>query len=154
MYRYTAGKMDWFASGLPREGTMAAHATAGDVARPDVPTCGLRERVADVARRTEAAGWDVCVVLDDDAVVLGLLASDALRADATTIAEDAMREAPSTYRPHVALEKIVEALEGRSRASVLITTSAGRLVGLLRRQDAEETAQRTRRRREARSRSN
>src|SRR5712691_8179166 len=91
VFRYTAGKMDWFASGLPREGRTASHPRAGDVARRDVPTCRLRERVEDVARGAREAGWDLCVVVDDDRVVLELLEAVVLGGDPAAVAENVMR---------------------------------------------------------------
>ena len=83
-----------------------------------------------------AAGWSQCVVVDDDRVVLGLLDGEALEGDAATAA-DAMREGPTTIRPHVTLDDTVKSLAARRREQVLVTTSEGRLVGLLRRADAE-----------------
>ncbi len=51
VYRYQAGKADWFASGLPREGKEAHVPRVADVAKRDVATCRLDERVADVRDR-------------------------------------------------------------------------------------------------------
>jgi hypothetical protein len=45
VYDYTAGKADWFASGLPKEGTLASVPTIGGAARQDVPTCAPAEKV-------------------------------------------------------------------------------------------------------------
>jgi CBS domain-containing protein len=84
-----------------------------------------------------AAGWSLCVVLDDERVVLGLLEAAALDREPAAVAADAMRSAPSTIRPHVTLEETVKSLQARRRDLVLVTTSDGRLVGLLRRADAE-----------------
>jgi CBS domain-containing protein len=106
------------------------------VARGDVPTCRLDERRVDVAARVRATSWSQCVVVDDDGVVLGLLDAEALDGDAVTAA-DAMREGPRTIRPHVTLDETVKSLLARRREQVLVTTSDGRLVGLLRRADAE-----------------
>ncbi len=128
--------MDWFASGGRREGREASRPRAGDVARADVPTCRLDERRADLAARVRAAGWSQCVVVDDDRVVLGLLEGEALDGGAATAA-DAMREGPTTIRPHVTLDDTVKSLAAHRREQVLVTTSDGRLVGLLRRADAE-----------------
>ena len=44
VYRYTAGKMDWRASGLPIEGQFADEPCAKDIARRDVPTFLLLRR--------------------------------------------------------------------------------------------------------------
>ena len=48
VYDYVAGKLDWMAAGLPTDGTNAQHPRAGDVARKDVPTAQLDERLGDV----------------------------------------------------------------------------------------------------------
>jgi hypothetical protein len=64
VYRYQAGKADWFAAGLPREGAEAHVPRVTDLAERDVPTCGLQERVGDLQERVRAAGRDVCVVVD------------------------------------------------------------------------------------------
>jgi CBS domain-containing protein len=130
--------MDWFASGLRREGKLATRARVGDIARRDAPTCEPGERVAEVARRARGAGWDLCVVVDAERVVLGLL--DAEVPDSDALVEQAMREAPSTLRPHVAIEDALDRLKRRDADSILITTTSGRLVGVLRRSDAEQRA--------------
>jgi len=129
--------MDWFASGLPREGALAGTPRAADVARRDVPTCGTNDRIGDVARRAREAGWDVAVVVDGQSVVLGLLDEDALRGEPARSAGAAMRPAPVTVRPHVTVEELVESLQRRRRDRVLVTTSDGRLIGLARQADAE-----------------
>jgi hypothetical protein len=63
---YAPGKMDWLAFGLPYEGQ--ARLAVGAVDR-DVPSCGLDERLGDVAARVGATSR--CVVLNDAAVVMG-----------------------------------------------------------------------------------
>src|SRR6266545_5933121 len=81
VYDYTAGKLDWLAAGLATEGSNAQRPRAGDVARSDVPTCGLDERLGEVARRVREAGWDACVVVNPERVVLGLLRGKELEGD-------------------------------------------------------------------------
>jgi CBS domain-containing protein len=127
--------MDWFASGLPCEGKSLGRPRAGDLARRDVPTCAPAERVGEVADRVRASGWDLCVVVDGERVVLGLLAGEAL--GSAGLAEQAMREAPTTLRPHVALDEAWNGLERRDGGALVITTSSGRLIGVLRRADLE-----------------
>ena len=51
VYDYIDGKVDWMAAGLPTEGTNAQHPRAGDIARKDVPTAGLQEKLGDVKAR-------------------------------------------------------------------------------------------------------
>ena len=73
VYDYVPGKADWFASGLPREGRLASAPTIGEAARRDVPTCAPAEKVGAVRERVQRAGWDRCVVVNMERVVLGPL---------------------------------------------------------------------------------
>ncbi len=43
-----------------------------------MPTCGLQEGIGEVRRRVSAAGWEACVVVNDERVVLGLLRAGEL----------------------------------------------------------------------------
>src|SRR5919201_3516780 len=91
VHDYVAGKLDWLAAGLPTEGTNAARPRAGNLARRDVPTCGLDERLGDVRERVRAAGWDACVVVNAERVVFGLLRAGELEGDPDRRIEQAMR---------------------------------------------------------------
>ncbi len=137
VYDYVAGEADWFASGLPREGRDAAIPRAGDVARRDVPTCGLNDRVGEVRERVRAAGWDACLVVNAERVVLGRLRGRALAADPETPVEQVMEAGPTTIRPDTRLADIAERLRAKDVEAIVVTTSDGRLVGLLERADAE-----------------
>jgi Mg/Co/Ni transporter MgtE len=141
VYDYVAGKLDWLAAGLATEGSNAQQPRAGDVARRDVPTCGLQERLEAVAQRVRVAGWDACVVVNPERVVLGLLRARELRADPQLRIEQAMRPGPTTFRPHVPIAKLARLMTEHDLDSSPITTSDGRLVGLLRQQDATKVAQ-------------
>ena len=140
VYDYPAGKLDWLAAGLATEGSNAQRPRAGEVARGDVPTCGLGERLGEVARRVRAAGWDACVVGNPERVVLGLLRGGELGAAPGLRIERAMRPGPSTFRPHVSIVALAGFMADHDLESSPITTSDGRLVGLLRRGDATRVA--------------
>jgi Mg/Co/Ni transporter MgtE len=140
VYDYVAGKLDWLAAGGPIEGTDAATPRAGDVARGDVPTCGLDERLGEVQERTRAAGFDACVVVNQERVVLGLLRAKELDGDPASRIEAAMRPGPSTFRPHVRIQEMAHHMVDHDLENSPITTSDGRLVGLLRRDDALRVA--------------
>jgi CBS domain-containing protein len=140
VYDYVAGKLDWMAAGGPIEGTGAAQPRAGGVARADVPTCGLDERLGEVRERVKAAGWDACVVVNQERVVLGLLRAEELDGDPDSRIEQAMRPGPSTYRPHVPVAELAHTLVDHDVPNAPITTSDGRLVGLLLRDDALHAA--------------
>ena len=127
------------AAGLPTEGSNANLPRAGEVARGDVPTCGLDERIRDVRKRVSAQNWNACVVVNDERVVLGLLRDEELANDDKT-AEQAMRSGPRTVRPYVSIEEMVQNMTEHALPAVLVTTSDGRLVGLLRIEDVTTAA--------------
>jgi len=135
VYDYVDGKVDWMAAGLPTEGTNALHPRAGDIARKDVPTCGLKEKLGDVKARVEGQGWDAVVVVNDQRVVLGLLRARELAGDPEQLIEKAMRPGPSTFRPYVSLHEMLHFMVDHKRESAPVTTSDGRLVGLLLQKD-------------------
>jgi len=140
VYDYAAGKLDWLAAGMPTEGTNAGRRRAGDLARSDVPTCGLDDTVGDVRERIRKEGWDQCVVVDDRRVVLGVLRGDSLDEDAEMRAEDAMQPGPSTFRPYVSAQEMASYMADHDLESAPITRSDGTLVGVLMRDDAARAA--------------
>jgi Mg/Co/Ni transporter MgtE len=135
-----AGELDWLAAGLPTEGRNAELLRAGDVARPDAPTCRLDEPIGQVRERVRAAGWDACVVVSDQRVVLGLLRAGELERGQNEPVEQVMRPGPSTFRPHVPIEELAHFMIHHDMPTSPVTTSDGRLVGLLRREDAARVA--------------
>ena len=135
VYDYIDGKVDWMAAGLPTEGTNAQHPRAGDIARKDVPTAGLQEKLGDVKGRVEVQGWDAVVVVNDRRVVLGLLRARELAGDPEQPIEKAMRPGPSTFRPYVSLHEMLHFMVDHKLDSAPVTTSDGRLVGLLLQKD-------------------
>ena len=137
MYDYVAGKVDWLASGLPTEGKRAAVPRVGEHVRRDVSTCHLTDRLGEAAKHARAAGWDRCVVVNEERVVLGLLRSRALDGDPQQLVEEVMEPGPSTFRPDVALDEITAYMRQRQLGSVLVTTADGKLVGILQRTAAE-----------------
>jgi Mg/Co/Ni transporter MgtE len=128
------------AAGLPTEGRNVDRPRAGDVARRDVPTCRLDESIGEVRERVRAAGWDACVVVNDERVVLGLLRAEELQRGQDEPVEQVMRPGPSTFRPHVPIEEMAQFMVHHDLPSSPVTTSDGRLVGLLRREDAARAA--------------
>ena len=122
-------------AGLPTEGTNAQRPRLVDVVRRDVPTCSLDERLGDVRLRAVTAGWDACVVVSQDRIVLGLLRAKELDADPDLPVEQVMRPGPSTYRPFVGVGEMRRTMTERNMDSSPVTTSDGKLVGLVRKQD-------------------
>ncbi len=110
------------------------------MARPDVPTCGLHEAMGEVRQRVSAAGWEACVVVNEERVVLGLLRAEELEKGTDEPVEQVMRPGPSTFRPHVPIGEMAHYMIHHELASSPITTSDGRLVGLLTVEDAGRAA--------------
>jgi predicted transcriptional regulator len=140
---YSDGKLDWMAAGLPTEGEEANVRDAGQMARTDVPTCGLNEKLGDVRARVRSSGWDLCVVVNEERIVLGQLREQELAKDPSLRAEEAMTPGPGTYRPYISIGEIAHILVHHDLPGTLITTSDGRLIGALSRKGAVERFRRT-----------
>lgn len=135
VYDYAAGKVDWLAHGLPREGASTARPYAGDLARRDIPTCRLGDTIGEASARAGAAAYDLCLVLDADGVLHGRLREAALSGDPSAPVESRMELGPVTHRANDPVERLLEA---RPRARhFIVTTPRGRLLGVLPRADAE-----------------
>jgi CBS domain-containing protein len=137
---YVPGKQAWYEDNQPREGTSVDETWIGEVADPEVPVCGLTERIADVRPRVRAAGWESCVVVSPERVVLGLLRKAELEGDPSTTVEQVMRPGPKTFRPNVTLEELLKSMRDHGiKTYSLVTTLDGRLLGMISRADAEAT---------------
>ncbi len=133
VYHYTASKAAWLGLGLPVEGTVSSTARAGSIARRDVPRCYLGEKVGDVRERFDDAG--VCVVVDDDEVVLGVVREEVAGLPGETLVDDVLQPGPATARPSITADELARNLDEDGRPHILITTLEGRLLGLIRRAD-------------------
>jgi CBS domain-containing protein len=139
VYDYVAGKADWGSAGLPLEGAEGSETRAGAHVRTDVPTCRPQDRLREVCERLDATGWDTCFVVDKQGVVLGRLGRRAIRDREDVTADRAMTLGPSTIRPSARLRDVAGRMHRLKLTSLPVTTSDGRLVGLLLRKDAERT---------------
>lgn len=137
---YVPGKQDWLAAGLAVEGELALIPNAGEACDPDAPTASLDEHLGDVRERVRAAGYDTCVVVNEERVVLGLLRPKHLEGDDDRTIEEAMSPGPSTFRPHVGVSDLAELMADHDIPSVPVTTGDGVLVGLLTKERADEVA--------------
>ncbi len=137
VFDYVGGKADWFAAGLPREGSLASVPRTGDIARQDDVTCRLTAKTSDVVNRAREAGKDTIIVTTAGAVILGRIRIDHLGDDSETLAEDVMESGPTTTRADTTLESMNERFQARDVDSILVATSDGRLVGTLYRSDVE-----------------
>ena len=134
VYDYVPGKADWLAFNLPREGFARL---AGDVIRRDVPTCGFRDRLADVRDHLAASEFGMLEALNHEGIVMGRLDHEALHGDADATVDQLMRDGPTTVRPSEQLEDIASRMRRADVDAILVTSSDGRLLGLLSCEDAE-----------------
>ena len=84
-----------------------------------------------------ALGSDTCFVVNDDQIALGRLGRTALAGDDDARVEAAMSAGPSTVRPSLELDRAVERMHQQNLTTLPVTTSDGRLLGLLERKTAE-----------------
>jgi Mg/Co/Ni transporter MgtE len=139
VYDYVAGKADWLAHGLPREGEKATEPRALDIASDDVVTCPLDARVDDVHPRVEASRYGFAFVLSTTGILLGRLRRSALKNRDDDTAEAVMEPGPSTIRADTALAPLAQRMRSRDLTSLPITTPDGRYLGVVRRDDLEAT---------------
>jgi Mg/Co/Ni transporter MgtE len=131
VYRYTAGKADWMAAGLEIEGTNARKPRLSQSVTKNVPTCSLRERMENVQYRRRPTD-DVCVIVNDRGIVLGVIEGEAWQADPQARVADVMHSAPKTFRPHVDPKEAVRVMRNAQVETALVTTSDGELLGMIR----------------------
>ena len=98
VYRYTPGKADWLAAGWETEGEQAKKTRIRQMIQRDVPTCLLRERLEDVKSRRRP-NQDLCVVVNDRNIVLGVIRGEAWDANPLARVVDVMQPGPRTIRP-------------------------------------------------------
>jgi len=127
------GKVDWLAAGLPSEGDDASELRIGAIANKNVATCRLDQRIADLEPKS-----DLYVVVNDERIVLGDLREKALRADPSSLVEQVMNPAPSTYRPNVSVHEMVHSFENSDAQRVLVADADGRLVGVITRDQVKQ----------------
>lgn len=135
---YAAGKDDWAAADLPLEAAGHGPSTIGGVCRRDVPSCGVDDRIGDVAAAVANSGFDTCLVVAADRCVVGRLFRSELRGDPQARTGDVMRPGPSTFRPSVPIAEMLAYMREHELRTAPVTTGDGILVGLLLRRDLEE----------------
>ena len=144
VYDYVAGKVDWFGAGLPGEGKATELTRIGALVDAEVPTCAMEDRVGDV--RGRLGPDDVCLVVNEERVVLGLVQGADLdgqsddRSNDDRAVSEVMQEGPSTLRPNVPAAVLAGQLEDGSFSWLVVTNPEGILIGILRASDLESWA--------------
>jgi rhodanese-related sulfurtransferase len=130
VYRYTPGKADWLAAGWETEGTEAKKVRIRQMIHKDVPTCSLRERLEDVKSRRRP-NQDLCVVLNDRNIVLGVIQGETWDANPLARVADIMQPGPRTIRPDLEPKDAQKLLRNYDAPIAIVTTSDGELLGLV-----------------------
>jgi Mg/Co/Ni transporter MgtE len=132
VYDYAAGEADWIAMGQPtvRRDTKER---IEQVARKDAPTCALQDTLESI-RTKLPKDWNVCVVLNADRIVLGLV-DFSRELDRDKSIGESMRPAPLTFRPGRTVSEVCDLLKTKNFAVALVTTSVGQFIGALRRDE-------------------
>ncbi len=126
--------MDWRAFELPIEGARANQPRAGTLACRDVPTCAPTDSLDDARKRVRGTDWNVCVAVVQDRNVQGMVDLKEYDTESGEV-QQFMQADARTFRPFAEPETILDAMKKSDLDTVLVTTSAGQLLGALRRAD-------------------
>jgi CBS domain-containing protein len=132
VYDYAAGKVDWLAAGQPTEGRGPAAPRVKTRLEADVPRCLLDAEAGEAVSGAQAAGWPVCVVVNDSGVVAGRLRVGKVATDDRRRAEETMEPGPATIRPHDDLAATLARMADHHVGLLLVSTPEGTLLGALR----------------------
>jgi CBS domain-containing protein len=126
------GKVDWLARSLPVEGELADARTAGKLAKKNVVTATLDDRIQDVRPRVADSPYGFGLVVHDGDLVLGRLRMSAMKdAPDDARAEQIMTPGPSTVRADTEADELAKKLDAKDLKTALVTTPEGRLIGVV-----------------------
>ena len=144
---YARGKVAWLAEGRASEGSRRPEQRVASIARTDgVPILRDDATLADAATAfdtgagTDTGDAEVAVVLDPDGVVLGVLRPETLGLDPATPVADVLQPGPSTFRPSMTIAELVQYFRDSNERRAIVSTAAGRWIGLIRREDVLDDA--------------
>jgi CBS domain-containing protein len=131
VYDYTLGKVDWIAAGLPTDRAGQPSRRVLDAVRRDVPTCAPGAPAGPALQQARSQGWDRCVVIAGQRIVVGLLRADRLSAGEQAPAAEVMQPGPTTVRAHEDLDATRQRMNEHHVAHLLVTTPDGTLIGVV-----------------------
>jgi len=106
-----------------------------DLARDDVVTAHLRDRIGEIRLQVEGSPYGFAFVVSGGGTLLGRLRKRALESDPDAAAADGMEPGPSTVRADTSLDALRRRLEDRALKTAVVTTPEGKLIGVVRRSD-------------------
>jgi CBS domain containing-hemolysin-like protein len=105
------------------------------VADPAFPRVAGHATVADLGEVFADDAVEVAVVLGDGDVVLGLVRREVLGLPPATPVADVLQPGPSTFRPSLTIEELVDYFRTSDERWAIVTTLGGRWIGMIRRED-------------------
>src|SRR5260370_6839908 len=119
------------AAGLPTIRAGQPSRRVLDAVRRDVPTCAADAPAGPALQRAGSQGWDRCVVIARDRIVVGVLRAGRISAGEQAPAAEVMQPGPTTVRASEDLDATRQRMNEHHVAHLLVTTPAGPLTALL-----------------------
>jgi CBS domain-containing protein len=129
VFAYVPGKADWMAYGLPVERGPTMPAVVGDVMNRDMPRCRAGNLSGAARQAAYEMGMDICPVVNDEGVVVGLCTRNTLHAHPSIAVDLVMESGPTTARPSMPVKDALDILEREKTHSLIVTTPDGKLIG-------------------------
>ena len=134
VYDYAGSKTAWLGEGLPADGDVAASDRAGARATWP-PTCPPHATIDDIV--SDLRGDLPVVVLGDGDVVLGAVHPAGVGLPPSTPVLRAADPGTATVRPSITRSELARSMDDGGQRHVIVTTSHGRLIGVVRRSDLD-----------------
>jgi rhodanese-related sulfurtransferase len=136
VYDYATSKTAWLGEGLPSEGLLDDSQRATARLHRDVPRVGVDATMGEAAKAV--GDWEVVVVVNEEATVVGVVRREAVDFTSDLLLAEVMQPAPPTVRPSIPLRELASTMDQDGQRHLLVTTSGGRLLGLVRRDELED----------------
>ena len=138
VYDFVGGKIEWILNRLPLEGNGPHYFIAGEIVDRDVATCRPEDSIAQAFDLMERAGDDFCLATNEEGILLGRLRAKKVTEDERATVGELMEPGPATVRTVEPLKPLVERMERAGVKIIVVTDEKGHLVGVVRREAAEE----------------
>jgi CBS domain-containing protein len=99
----------------------------------EFPTCQLSDSLKEAKRRAQQLGFNLCPVVNEQGIVLGVIREEMWKKDQVRSAEEVMEPGPTTFRPSYPVDDATEFLDKQNADAVLVTSSDGKLLGIFKR---------------------
>src|SRR5207245_1587827 len=119
-----------FTFGFETEGENAGRPRLKQYVKTNVQTCLLRDRMQDIQNRR--GNNDVCIVLNDRNIVMGIIEGEAWNANPLMRPSEVMKPGRRTFRPDGDPKESAKELRKDEIENAIVTTSDGELIGILR----------------------